>query len=497
MDRTDPAEPSAVKRWTGRGTDASVSSWTLPIVLAGTFMTILDFFIVNVALPDIQHDLHASGATIQLIVAGYGLTLATGLITGGRLGDMYGRRRMFVLGLELFAATSAGCGLAPTAGVLVAARLAQGAAAALLTPQTLAVINTSFAGPARARAFAGYGLTLGAAAVFGQVIGGLLIRADVAGTGWRSVFLVNVPVGLAALLAARRGVPESRGPQGTGLDVAGAGLITVALAALVVPLALGRQQGWPGWAELSLAASPVLLGVFAAYERRLVRAGGSPVIDVTALSDRAFTAGLAVALTFCLGQASFFLALSLYLQQGRGMTPLGSGLMTAVVGAGFFAALVSGQVLARSWGRQALAAGAAEVALGYLVLSVAVRHVGVAGSLWWLVPGLLVAGFGMGLVLSPIAETVLARVHPEHAASASGVLNTALQVGGAIGVAAVGSVYLSRAGTAGASNGLAFQASLEVMALCAASAALVVQAIPPRPAPAPPASVLEMHTASV
>ena len=269
-------------------------------------------------------------------------------------------------------------------------------------------------------------------------------------------------------------------PNPTRLDLPGVALITSALLALVLPLVLGREQGWPEWTVLSLIASPVLLGGFAWYEGHLARSGGVPLIDVTAMNDRGYTGGLAVALVFCIGQASFFLVLSLYLQEGRGMSALGSGLVTAVVGLGFFAALVTGRAIAERWGRQALAIGAAEVAGGYLLISAAAEHIGVDGSLWWLAPGLLIAGFGMGLVLSPLAETVLARVRPQHSASASGVLSTALDVGGALGVAIVGSVYLSRTG-AGAASGHAFAAALVWTALAAAGAGLLVQLLPSRP----------------
>src|SRR3954447_21300644 len=285
----------------------SPSRWTLPVVLAGTFVTMLDFFIVNVAVPDAQRDLHAGGAALQLVVAGYGLTLAMLLVTGGRLGDLYGRRRVFSLGLALFSLTSAVCGLAPTATVLVLGRLAQGAAAAMLMPQTLAVINTSYSGQARSRAFAAYGLTMGVGAVLGQVIGGLLIEADIAGSGWRAIFLVNLPVGAAALAAVPRTVPESRAEHPSRLDLVGVALLSAALAAVVLPLVLGREQGWPEWTVLSLIASPVLLVDWAWWERRGARRGGAPLLDVTALADRGFAAGLGVALVFCLGQASFFL----------------------------------------------------------------------------------------------------------------------------------------------------------------------------------------------
>jgi MFS family permease len=384
---------------------------------------------------------------------------------------------MFTLGLALFTVTSTVCGLAPNVEVLVAGRLLQGAAAALLMPQTLAVINTSFFGEARSRAFAAYGLTMGVGAVLGQVIGGLLIEADIAGSGWRAIFLVNLPFGAAALAAVPRTVPESRAEHPARLDLTGVAMLSAALVALVLPLVLGREQGWPEWTVLSLVASPLLLAAWAAYERRLALLGGAPLLDVTALRDRGFAGGLGVALVFCLGQASFFLVLSLYLQQTRGLGPLGSGGVVAIVGAGFFAALLTGQPIAHRYGRQALAAGALLVAGGYQLLALETTSVHV--PLWHLAPGLVVAGFGMGLVLSPLAETVLARVHPAHAAAASGALSTALDVGGAIGVAVIGAVYLSRTG-AGASGVHAFRLALEVASGAGLLAAALVQVLPRR-----------------
>ncbi|HEU5267431.1 MAG TPA: MFS transporter, partial [Jatrophihabitans sp.] len=221
----------------------------LLVVLAGTFVTFLDFFIVNVALPAIRSDLHAGASAVSLVVAGYGLTFAAGMITGGRLGDLYGRRRMFALGLALFTLTSLLCGLAPTAGILVAARMLQGAAGALLTPQVLAILGSTYVGARRAKAFAAFGFAMGIAGVLGQLIGGALIQADVAGLGWRTIFLINVPVGLLAVPLVRRVVPESRGPRAR-LDLVGAVLGTATIAALVLPLVEGREHHWPLWTWL-------------------------------------------------------------------------------------------------------------------------------------------------------------------------------------------------------------------------------------------------------
>src|SRR5689334_8221207 len=299
------------------------SRWAaLPVVLAGTFMVVLDFFIVNVAMPAMQADLHAGSGAIEWVVAGYGLTFATLLVTAGRLGDQLGRRRMFSLGLGLFTLASAACGLAWSPGTLVAARLVQGVAAALLSPQVLSIIGVAYAGTDRVRALSVYGIVLGLAAVGGQLVGGVLVQADVAGLGWRSCFLINVPVGLAALALAGRAVPESRGAETRRVDLVGTVLLTSGLTAVLLPLVEGRAHGWPLWTWLSLAAAAVLLAVFAAHQRRLASTGGAPLLDPALFADRGFSAGLLTQLVFWCGQASFFLVLALYLQMGRGLDAL-------------------------------------------------------------------------------------------------------------------------------------------------------------------------------
>ncbi|MFJ8625926.1 MFS transporter [Kitasatospora sp. NPDC093550] len=310
----------------------------LPVVLTATFMTALDIFVVNVALPSLQGDLGAGPAAVQWVMAGFSLALAAGLVTAGRLGDRYGRRRVFGLGLALFTLASAGCGLAPTAAALVGARVVQGLAAALMGPQVLAILRTAFSGPAQARAFARYGLTMGVGAVFGQLIGGLLIRADLFGLGWRSCFLINLPIGLAALVMVRRCLPESRAAQRPGLDPVGVLLVTTALTALVLPLIQGPSLGWPLWTVLCLGASVVLLAAFAAHQHRTTthrgEGAGTALVDTRLFRSRAFSAGVLAQLAFWLGQGSFFLVLALHLQFGRGLDALGAGLVFTAIGLG-------------------------------------------------------------------------------------------------------------------------------------------------------------------
>ncbi|MFF4339369.1 MFS transporter [Kitasatospora sp. NPDC001540] len=498
MSTTEPQPPRPAVVPLGRPPWAA-----LPVLLAGVFMPTLDFFIVNVAAPSVREGLHAGPAAVQAVIAGYGVAYAAGLITGGRLGDLYGRRRVFTIGLAAFTLASLGAGLAGGSGELIALRILQGAAAAVVTPQVLAVIGAEFTGSARTAAFNAYGLSVGLAGVFGQLLGGALIDWNPDGLGWRGVFLVNVPVGLLALAGVSRLVPESRDvvpesrdvrPQdgrGDGrhggkadgrrdrLDPVGALLVGAGLTAVVLPLVVGRQQHWPEWTWLLLAAAPPLLAAFAGQQRRLARRGGAPLIDPALFRERAFSVGLATTLVYFLAMGSFFLLLALYLQDGRGLTPLRSGLVFTTVGAGFFLSSALAPAVAVRLGRQVLALGALTVGAGYAALALTARQLGAGGTTWELLPGLLVAGLGMGLVTAPLSDTVLARVAPRHAAAASGALSTAQEAGGAVGVALVGLV-----GTGRGTSAHGFVLGLELLVGCCLPAAVLVLFLPDRARPA-------------
>jgi EmrB/QacA subfamily drug resistance transporter len=439
---------------------------TLPTVLTGVFITILDFFIVNVAIPTTQRDLHASATAIEWVVAGYGLAYGSGLVLGGRLGDIFGRRRVFTLGLALFTLASIACGLAPDATTLVAARVAQGASAALLAPQVLAILRTTYSGPAQAKAINMYALTMGLAAVFGQLIGGLLIHADLFGLGWRTCFLINVPIGVVALVMTRRTVPESRLSGTVRLDLGGTALVTLALVATLLPLIEGREQHWPLWTWLSFAIAAALL---LAYSRRR---HDSPLIDLALFRERAFTVGLLIQLAFTMGMAAYFLIFALYAQEGRGLDALQAGLVFLPIGAGYLAASLLTPTLVARFGHQVIALGGLTRALGLTALLIAVIHNGPIG---WLVPALLIDGFGMGLALAPIMGTVLARVAPHHAGAAAGVFTTTQQVGGAIGVGIIGIVFYSNLST-GVTQ--AFQHGLVYLVVVTLAIAALVQLLP-------------------
>jgi len=416
----------------------------LAVILAGTFMVVLDFFIVNVAIPSIQESLHASVAAIQLIVGGYGLANAAGLILGGRLGDLFGRRRAFAWGLALFTLTSAACGFAPNIEVLVAARILQGLAGALLQPQVLAMISTLYSGPDRARAFAWYGMVLGGAAVGGQLIGGALISAD-PGLAWRSCFLINLPVGALALFLVPRVLPamfaQLPTERGQKLDLGGAALAMLALTALLLPLTEGRQQGWPRWSFVLLAAAAPLAWAFARLQRRLAAKGGAPLIDPALFHERGFVRGLVIAVTFYLTNASLYFVLAVYLQQGLGLGALHSGAVFAVLALGFFVTTLNAPRLEKWLGARSLAAGAWLLTAAHALQWGLVTYAG--DAVVDQIAVLFLQGAGIGMIMTPLTSSALAGLAPRLVGVASGVLATAQQAGNALGVALIGLAFYS------------------------------------------------------
>ena len=451
------------------------TNWAaLPVLLAGAFMVVLDFFIVNVALPSIATDLGAGDRSLEWVVAGYGLAFAAFLITAGRLGDSLGRRRVYVIGLALFTLASAACGLAPSPTTLVAARVAQGVAGAVVMPQVLAIVGVTYRGPDYVRAISIYGVVLGLAAVGGQVVGGALVETDLAGLGWRSCFLINVPVGLAALALAPRLVPESRAEGSSRIDVAGAALLAAGLTAVLLPLIEGREHGWPLWTWLSLGAAPLIIGGFLRRQRHLGPDGGA-LLDLRLFEERGFSAGIATQLFLASAQASFFVFLALYLQIGRGLGALEAGLVFTILAVAYVITSGPAPALTDRFGRSVVAAGGVALTLGLVALAAAVAEVGTTGSLVALVPGLLLVGAGIGLCFTPLTSTVLKNVDPARAGSASGAMSTMQQVGYALGVAITGIVYF---GAADRGVGHAFELSLIQLAAVAAGIVAASRLLP-------------------
>ena len=416
----------------------------LVVVMIAGFMDLLDVTIVNVAVPSILRDLHAAYAQIEWIVAGYVLGFAAVLITGGRLGDIFGRRRLFLVGVAGFTAASALCGAATSPAMLIGARFLEGAMAGLMVPQILAIIHVTFPARERGKVFGVWGGVLGSASAAGLVVGGLLLRWNIDGSQWRPIFLVNVPVGLVALVAGWFVVRESRSPTAPRLDLLGMVLAMTGVLMLVYPLTEGRTLGWPTWTFAMMGAAAVVLALLVAYERRRSRTVGSPLVVLTLFGSRPFSAGIALWLVFWVASGGFFLTWTLYMQVGLGWTPLHAGLTAVTYAAGAAAgAGLSVQALTPRFGRRVLMAGALLNAAGFAGYAWAASHYGPGiGSAQMTAP-LVVSGFGFGLVVAPMVDAILTSVPTHDAGSGSGLLSTTQQAGMALGVALAGVLFFS------------------------------------------------------
>ena len=411
-----------------------------------TSVVLPDVSIVNVAIPSIQRDLDATYANIQLVLAGYTLAFACTLITSARLGDLYGRRRMFLIGMVGFTIASALCGAAPTATVLVVARIFQGLMSGLMFPQVLSVVQVIFPPRQRAKAFAVYGASIGLATILGPVLGGILINADLLGSEWRAIFYVNVPVGVVAFVLALRMLPESRSERANRLDLPGAVLVTAGLFLLVYPLTEGREKGWPAWIWLMLAASVPLLVAFVLYDRRKTRRDDSPLVDMRLFDAHSFRAGLPLAALFFSGVPPFFFLFSLYIQIGEGFSPLKAGLTSLPFAlASAFASSRSAAVVKRL-GRNTLLVAIGLLLVGVPMVALTVTAAGANPSPYGFIPAFVVCGLGLGLFIAPNTNIILSEVPQHSAGPASGVLSTGQQVGGSIGIALCGVVFFGLLG---------------------------------------------------
>jgi EmrB/QacA subfamily drug resistance transporter len=412
----------------------------LAVLLTGAFLPPLDFFIVNLALPAIRSGLNTSGAELQLIISSYASAYAVFLITGGRLGDLYGRKRMFMTGMAGFVLASALCGLAPGPGVLILGRVLQGLAASVMAPQVLATLRSLFSQAEQPRVMGLYGSVFGLAAVAGQLGGGALITWHPFGLGWQSIFWVNVPIGIAALIGAAKLIPESPPQAGTRIDLIGVALLSICLGLLIYPLTHGREAGWPAWTFVSLAASAPTLWMFVRYEQHVQRRGGDPLIHLELFENRAFVIGLAMSSLFYF-MSAFFLTYGVFLQNGLGLTAMASGLAIMPYAVGFLVGPLASPAVARRLGSHVLNLGFGMMALG-LAIVVAVLYWGRPLSLTFYA-GMLCAGGGQGLVLPSLVRIVLADVEARRVGIASGLVTSLLQIGAALGVALVGGVFYS------------------------------------------------------
>lgn len=446
-----PAEGYSDRRWVA-----------MSVLLAAAFMNLIDVSIVNVALPSLLRAFRATAAQIEWIVAAYILTFALLLLPAGRLGDILGRRRMFVAGLAVFTFGSALCGMAPGIGALLAARVLQATGGAVMMPQTLALVSVLFPPHERGKAFALFGLASGMASVTGPVLGGFLIGQDIWGLDWRPIFLVNIPVGLGAIVLALRLVPEVRGAHPLKLDIVGIGLAAAALLAVVFPLIEGREAGWPVWTFAMIAAAVPFALAFGLWEARQARLDRVQLLPVSLLADRGFVLGTALSTLLYSGIPGFFVVLAVFLQSGFGLDPLHSGMMTMPFSVGVMAASLSSGRLGGRWQRQRITAGAGFMALAMLTMRFVV--LGTGDQVTWLsmmVP-MFLGGFGLGTCISPIFQVVLAGVPQRDSGSASGALQAFQQVGGALGVAIIGQIFFAH--LAGLGAGPAHPAYIGAMA---------------------------------
>jgi MFS family permease len=415
----------------------------LAVLLTGAFLAPLDFFIVNVAMPSISSGLGASPADIQLVISGYAVVYAVFLITGCRLGDIYGRKAIFLAGLAGFALASGFCGLAWSPATLILARLLQALAAAAMAPQALASVHALFPPHERGRALGIYGIAIGLSSAIGQLLGGALVGADLGGYGWRLVFLINLPISIVAFLAALPLLRETRGLHRLRLDWGGVVLSSLALTAFVLPLVEGRERGWPLWSIVMLLTTPLFVELFRRYEIRLAKAGGDPLVAVEIFRSPGLLRGLGAILTLY-AMATFFLTYSIYLQTALGFSAWQAGLAILPFTAGFLTGSTFSAMIASRLGTGAPSLGFILSATGAAASSAAA---GVAPSWLLLGPALVLIGLGMGMSMPIMVRVIVERVEPHRAGLVGGMVNSTLQISGAISIAVLGGLFFTSLGT--------------------------------------------------
>ncbi|MEU9199941.1 MFS transporter [Streptomyces sp. NPDC048332] len=474
-----PASPDASdrRRW-----------FALAIVMTAAFMDLVDVTIVNIAIPSITEDTGASFSSIQWITAGYALAFAAGLITGGRLGDIYGRKRLFLIGIGGFTVASALCGFAANPEMLVASRILQGGTAALMVPQVLSIVHATFPAHERGKVFGLFGAIVGLGAVSGPLLGALLTEWNIAGLEWRPIFLINLPVGIAGLILGRKFIMESKAPKALRLDLVGVVLVTLGMLMLIYPLTRGEELGWPLWGYLSMAGSVVVFTALVLFERGKALRDGSPLVELSLFRVKSFAAGIAVQLTFGIGLGIFFLVWTLYMQEGLGWSALRAGTTGIPFSVAVSAAAgISVQKLVPRFGRKVLQAGALLMIAGLLLYIWESGRYGMEITSWQMALPLVVMGVGMGLIVAPLADAVLSEVPREHAGSASGLFNTVQQMGNALGLALVSVVFFGTMGDRltppeiGPAFADAFEHSLWWVAGVLAVIFVVMFALPARP----------------
>jgi EmrB/QacA subfamily drug resistance transporter len=426
------------------------------VLLAAEVMDLLDALITNIAAPAIRADIGGGASTIQWLGAAYTLAMAVGLITGGRLGDIVGRRRMFLIGALGFTAGSLLCAVSQSPEMLIACRGIQGLFGAVMLPQGLGLIKEMFSEQEMGTAFGMFGPVMGLSSVGGPVLAGWLIDADYFGTGWRMIFLINLPLGLLALLGGLRFLPESRAARPPRLDLVGVVLAGLASLLIVYPLVQGRELGWPAWTFASMAVAVAVFGLFGWYEARKRRAGGDPLVEPGLFRKRGFTGGLIVGIVFFSGMSGFSLVFSLFTQLGLGYSPLKAGLAGVPLSLGMIGGFGVAQAV-QKFGRTVIHAGIVVMVAGVAAVIVTLHLAGVDVTPWQLIPALALTGLGMGVLMAPFFDIVLAGVETHETGSASGTLTAVQQLGSALGVAVLGTLFFGFLGghVAGAADTVA------------------------------------------
>jgi EmrB/QacA subfamily drug resistance transporter len=436
------------------------------VVIAADVMDLMDSTIVNVAGPSIRAALGGSASTLQWLSAGYTLAFAVFLITGARLGDMFGRRRLFLIGSAGFTAMSAACAAAPSTTVLIVLRALQGGFGALMIPQGFGMLKESFEEDEMSKVFGAFGPMMGLSALAAPILAGVLVEANLWGIGWRLVFLINVPIGIAAFAGAVRVLPRTVAHPGIRLDTVGMALIGAALTAIIYPLIQGRTAGWPVWTFVMLGAGALLLGAFVLWERRH---HGDPLIEPGLLANRTYTSGILVALAFFGAFGGLVLCLSLFTQLGEGFTPIHAGLALIPMVVGMLAGMGAGMKLIGRLGRHLLHLGVAVVAAGTIGLALTVTGAETV-SAWDLAPSLVAIGLGLGASIGQLFDFILAGVSMDEVGSASGVLEASQQLASALGVAVLGTIFFSAFGGHLPSHALAITAWACLVPIAAAFA---------------------------
>ncbi|MEV6071177.1 MFS transporter [Nocardia sp. NPDC052001] len=437
----EPSTPTSTGASSAMTTTARIA---LAVLLTGELMNIVDDSVVLTAIPTLQHSLGAGPAAVQWVTAGYALSFALALITGGRLGDIYGRRKVFLLGTIGFTLASLLCGLAADPGMLIAARVLQGGAAAVMMPQVLATLHVTFAAENRSRAFGLFGAVLAMGNVVGPVLGGALTDADLFGLAWRPIFLINVPVGLAVIILGRKFITESTAAKADRLDLAGVGLSAIAMVLIVFPLTEGHAHGWPLWCFIMLTSGLLVLGAFLRHQRH--RADKAPLVELSLFRVKQFRGGLSAQLMMGLLVGLFFMTWTLYLQRSLGMSALMAGLAFVLLAGGEFMGAMLATKTAGRFARRLPQAGALITIAAMTAYGLQISSGREDLTLLAMSAPILVLGFGLGMISGPIADLTLAKVPHDRAGSASGLFNTALQLGYALGIALNGLVFFAVTG---------------------------------------------------